>query len=398
MRKLWIILGLTILIGILIFGGCAKRKNPIIPLPAEGSYRTFLNAPFGWVGNTALAGNKLGLTDASGKKTIHAYLPPGHPEVDTAVSSSQRYPVLYLLTDFNQNSLEFGKFYQIEKIANEMISSGQMDSLIIVVIGGDMQAADVNLGGVFYGNNFLVGDWITFITQQLIPHLDTFYLNLKIDRNRRAIAGLGMGGYGALRIALQYPGMFDVIGAMSAPLSFGGTDPAGWLESYLRPAVMGENGNNYSAIQVSDPFDPSKPATSWMFAMAAAFSPRADTTDSSGTTWHRIPGTNYGVDSPFDGSALVPSVVAQWMGWDIENLLGTTYSGALTGKKVYLDCGDADEFDFDAQNRSLDTYLTNQGVSHVYFEYSGYGGHDAMHGDFTYDRLQELFKYISANM
>jgi S-formylglutathione hydrolase FrmB len=303
------------------------------------------------------------------------------------------------LTDFNQNSLEFGKFYQIEEIADELISLGQMDSLMIVIIGGEMQAADVNLGGIFYASNFLIGDWQVFIGEQLIPHFDTFYYPTNIDVNRRAVAGLGMGGYGALRLALEYPNLFKVVGAMSAPLSFGGTDPAGWLSTYLMPTVLAENFGSYDSIKVSDPFDPSKPATSWMFAMATAFSPRADTTDSSGTTWHRIPGTNYGVDSPFDGSALVPSVVAQWMGWDIENLLSNPpYSGALSGKKVYLDCGDADEFDFDAQNRKFDTFLTNQNISHVYFEYSGYGGHDATHGDFTYDRLRELFKYISANM
>jgi S-formylglutathione hydrolase FrmB len=209
-----------------------------------------------------------------------------------------------------------------------------------------------------------------------------------------------MGGYGALRIAAQYPNMFDVVGAMSAPLSFGGTDPAGWLESYLRPTVMGENGNSYSAIQPSNPFDATKPATSWMFAMADAFSP--DSVDTLRATYRQLSAEpslqKYGMHIPFDSLGLDSWVVDQWMGWDIENLLGTTYAGALAGKKVYLDCGDADEFDFESQNRKFDTFLTNQGVSHVYFEYSGYGGHDAMHGDFTYDRLKELFKYISANM
>ena len=396
MRKFWII-SLIALLGLLLLSGCAKRKNPLISPPEKGSYRTFLAAPLGYT-FTALAGNKLGITDASGKRTIHAYLPPGHPAV-TGASSRQRYPALYLLADFNENSEQFGQFYQLPSLADQLIAAGLMDSLIIFVISGDMQAAFKDLGGTFYGNNFLVGDWPKFIAEQLIPQLDTYYIQLNIDPTRRAIAGLGMGGYGALRIALQYDTMFDVVGAMSAPLAFGGTDPAGWLTSFLMPEVLGENGNSYANIQVAAPFDASKPVSSWMFAMATAFSARTDTTDKSGVTYQDIPGTNYGVDIPFDdNSVLVPFVVTEWMDRDIENLLNSTYAGALSGKKVYLDCGDADEFDFDAMNRRFDSFLTTKSVTHVYHEYSGYPGHDAAHGDFTYDRLKELFEYISANM
>ena len=86
------------------------------------------------------------------------------------------------------------------------------------------------------------------------------------------------------------------------------------------------------------------------------------------------------------------------MAWDIENLLNTTYAGALSGKKVYLDCGDADEFDFDAVNRRFSAFLTSKNITNSYFEYAGYDGHDANHGDFTYDRLKELLKFVSANM
>src|SRR5574341_716502 len=396
MRKLRII-SLMALLGLLLWAGCAKRKNPLITTPEKGSYRTFLSAPLGYT-FTALAGNKLGLTDASGKRTIHAYLPPGHPEI-THQSSPQKYPALYLLADFNENSEQFGQFYQLASLSDQLIAEGLMDSLVIFVISGEMQGAlFADLGGTFYANNFLIGDWPRFIAEQLIPQLDTFYIQLKLDPSRRAIAGLGMGGYGAFRIALEYNTMFDVVGAMSAPLAFGGTDPSGWLKSFLIPTVMGENGNSYANIQVVSPFDASKPASSWMIAMSTAFSPRTDTTDKSGVTYRPIPKTHYGVDIPFDASDLVPFVVSEWMDWDIENLLNSTYSGALSGKKVYLDCGDGDQFDFDVMNRRFDTFLTGKGVTHVYHEYSGYPGHDAAHGIFTYDRMKALFKYISDNM
>lgn len=353
---------------------------------------------FAYPFNSALAGNKLGITDISGKTKIGTYLPPGHPAIQGNPTSFQKYPALYLLADFDQTPELFDSYYQLQALADQLLTTGEMDSLVIVVITSDMRTATANLGGTFYANNFLIGDWLTYIGKEVIPWIDTTYIQYRIDPTRKAIAGLGMGGYGAFRLALEYDTLFDVVGAMSAPLAFGGTEPSGWLNSFLMPQVMNENGNNYTGIQVVDPFDASKPVSSWMFAMALGFSPRLDTTDQSGVTWRGIPNTHYGVDIPFDNAGLVPSVVDQWKSWDIENLLNTTYPNALSGKKVYLDCGDADDFNFQLMNRRFDTFLTGKGVTHVYYEYSGYPGHDATHTIFTYDRLRELLKYISANM
>ena len=398
MRRFWI-LGLMLIAGAALLASCAKRSNKFIVI-TSGKLFTIPAAPSGGsppISSTSLSGNKFLLTDASGKRTIHAYFPPGHPTV-TGVSSQQRYPALYLLGDFDQTSEQLGKFYQIQALMDDLIANQEVDSLVVFLIGGDEQNANINLGGCFFANNLLIGDWSAYIAEDLIPALDTIYLNFRLDVNRRAIAGLGMGGYGAFRLALEYPTKFKVVGAMSAPLALGGSDPAGWLDSYLRPTALAENGNNFANLTAVDPFDPAKPATSWMFAMASAFAARSDTLDQSGTTYKNILGTNYGVDLFFDGAGMNPAGTNIWMGWDIENLLNTTYAGALTGKKVYLDCGNADEFNFDAVNLRFSQFLTTNNITHSYFEYPGYDGHDAMHGDFNYDRLKELFKFVSANM
>ena len=371
-------ISLLLVIGVILLSGCAKRSNPIIPEVGEGDYLKLPAAP-GGMGDTptALASALLNVADPAGKRSLHAYLPPWHPAIFGRPPSRQKYPVLYLLADFNQNTQELGGFYQLQKVADELLAAGEMDSLVIIVISGDLQISTTDLGGTFYGNSFLIGDWITFIGQQVVTQMDTFYLSFNTDPDRRAIAGLGMGGYGAFRIALEYDTLFDVVGALSAPLALGGQDPSGWLDTLLRPEVLSENNGNYDSIEAATPFDPAKPATSRMIAMAAAFSPRTDTLDTTGVTYRKIPGTRYGVDIPFDASGLVGSLVDQWMANDIENLLTTTKAGALAGKKVYFDCGDADEFEFDAMNDKFHTTLGILGIVHTYEKYSGYAGHDA---------------------
>lgn len=63
-----------------------------------------------------------------------------------------------------------------------------------------------------YGNNY--GE---FIGEELVEHTRKLF-NLSKEREDTFIAGLSMGGYGALRNGLKYNSTFGAIGAMSAAL------------------------------------------------------------------------------------------------------------------------------------------------------------------------------------
>src|SRR4030067_2909952 len=107
MRRFWI-LDLMWIAGAALLASCAKRSNKFIVI-TSGKLFTIPAAPSGGsppISSTSLSGNKFLLTDASGKRTIHAYFPPGHPTV-TGVSSQQRYPALYRLGDIEQTSEQF---------------------------------------------------------------------------------------------------------------------------------------------------------------------------------------------------------------------------------------------------------------------------------------------------
>lgn len=52
----------------------------------------------------------------------------------------------------------------------------------------------------------------TYITQELIPYVDTHY---RTHPKQRAISGLSMGGHGAFYLALKHPNLFIAAGSLS---------------------------------------------------------------------------------------------------------------------------------------------------------------------------------------
>ncbi|MBK6748821.1 MAG: esterase family protein [Acidobacteria bacterium] len=57
----------------------------------------------------------------------------------------------------------------------------------------------------------------SYIVKELIPEIDAKYRTLA-DRDHRMVAGLSMGGYGALKFGLKYPEMFSFVGSFSGAL------------------------------------------------------------------------------------------------------------------------------------------------------------------------------------
>lgn len=57
----------------------------------------------------------------------------------------------------------------------------------------------------------------SYIIEELIPEVEKKFRTLT-DRDHRAIAGLSMGGYGAIKFGLKYPAMFSVVGSFSGAL------------------------------------------------------------------------------------------------------------------------------------------------------------------------------------
>ena len=155
----------------------------------------------------SLSTNRFGI---SSSQPIAVYLPPSYGEPD------RRFPVLYLLPNFKHNLWRYtaGSYqgFRLKGAMNQQIQHGLVGEMIVVVPN-----ANHWLGGSWYHNSPLSSGWEDFIALDVVNYMDTHFKTVRAAPGR-AIAGHGMGGYGALEIALRHADVFGSVYAMSPPL------------------------------------------------------------------------------------------------------------------------------------------------------------------------------------
>jgi S-formylglutathione hydrolase FrmB len=191
----------------------------------------------------------LGLTCAA-----HVILPQATTQQIGMASGKARkkYPTLYLLHGLSDDHTIWTRRTSIERYAAEK-------NLAVV-----MPAA----GRSFYQDMASGARYWTFLSEEL-PALCQGYFPLSAAREDNFAAGLSMGGYGALRLALGCPAKF----AAAASLS-------GALNIKRRLAEVGKPGSRISSAEWTGIFGPSLEAPAeadlWSLArkVAAAAGPR----------------------------------------------------------------------------------------------------------------------------
>lgn len=145
-------------------------------------------------------------TALDGNMSYSVYLPPGYDD-----GGAQPYPVLYLLHGVGDNNRAWVKLGKVEAVSDPLITSGELDPFIVV-----MPAAKTS----WYVDSSEVdgpGDYATAVREDLVRHVDATYLT-RAQRSGRAVAGLSMGGFGALRLALERPEVYVAAAGMSSAL------------------------------------------------------------------------------------------------------------------------------------------------------------------------------------
>lgn len=122
-------------------------------------------------------------------------------------SGSSRFPVLYLLHGSGGGYLDWDTRTDIEHYAEHF-------PLIIV-----MPDADDSWYTDSASNP--KDKFETYIAKDLIAEIDAKYRTIQV-RYSRAIAGLSMGGYAAMKFALKYPDEFIFAGSLSGAQDAGG--------------------------------------------------------------------------------------------------------------------------------------------------------------------------------
>lgn len=135
-------------------------------------------------------------------------------------SGQQRYPVLYLLHGWEGDETNWVKLTHLVELASRY-------ALIIVT----PQA----LNSWYVNSETNPADrYADYIADDLIAEIDGHYRTIA-SSHQRAIAGLSMGGYGALLLSLRHPGLFSFAASISG--AFDGPSGAEQVMPQLKPST-----------------------------------------------------------------------------------------------------------------------------------------------------------------
>ena len=137
-------------------------------------------------------------------------LPVGY---DLPAARDKRYPVVYLLHGL------FGHYDNWTSKTRLADYTASHEVILVTPEGNNGWYTDSQLAPK--------EQYESYIVKELIPDVDRRFRTIS-DRSGRAIAGLSMGGYGAIKFGFKYPAMFAFAGSMS-----GAMNAASWTREEL---------------------------------------------------------------------------------------------------------------------------------------------------------------------
>ncbi len=163
-------------------------------------------------------------------------------DYDQPGAKAKRYPVLYLLHGLTGH-------YDNWTTRTKLSDYAAQYPMIIVTPEG-------NNGWYTDSATVPTDKYETYILEELIPDVERRY-RANATREGRAIAGLSMGGYGALKFGVKHPEMFALAASMSG--AFGA---ASWTEKELGPGGIRD-----SLLQIFGPADSPTRAANDLFKL-----------------------------------------------------------------------------------------------------------------------------------
>lgn len=129
------------------------------------------------------------------------YLPPDYE------TSNRSYPIIYLLHGYSDDETGWIQYGEINSIVDKGIANDDFLPCIIVIPDGKVtwfcNSAD--------GKN----PWEDMFVKEFIPFIEKEY-RVRTKKEFRAIAGLSMGGYGALKLSMRNTDLFSSCVALSS--------------------------------------------------------------------------------------------------------------------------------------------------------------------------------------
>jgi S-formylglutathione hydrolase FrmB len=130
------------------------------------------------------------------------YLPPSYE------NTVRDYPVLFFLHGANENERRWSTRGLTDIMLDRMVAEGEIGEFIVAIPFAENS---------FYMNSVSGERWEDMVLVEFIPMIEEENRTLG-TREGRAISGISMGGYGALKIAMRRPDLFNAVSAHSAML------------------------------------------------------------------------------------------------------------------------------------------------------------------------------------
>ncbi len=220
-------------------------------------------------------------------------LPPSYD-----ADKTRKFPILYFFHGLGDNEQMFihgGAF----NLAQDLWERAQIGEFLIATPNADAAFYINSRDGKVRYEDFLV--------QEFLSGIESRY-RVTPGRQNRGVAGVSMGGYGALHLAFRHPQLFSAVSAHS-------------------PAIIDK-----------------------LPAFAAP--------TSGGSVRSRVLGGVFG--SPPDP-----------VFWDHNSPLTLARAANLAGLKIYFDCGNEDDFGFESGATALDKILASRKIAHEAHIYPG---------------------------
>ena len=308
------------------------------------------------------------------ERPLWVYVPPGYDN-----ETERRYPSIYMIQgmtgqlDMWRNRTAFRKNFP--ELVDELFTKNEAPPCIVVWVD-----CWTSYGGSQFLNSPATGNYHTYLCDEIVPWIDTYYRTLP-QREHRGIAGKSSGGYGAMITPMLRPDLWGGLATHAGDALFETCYLPEFRDSVriLRERYDGSFDNFWADFRSRPAF--SKPGDHVLvndWCMAACYSADIDGT----------------ITLPYDLATgeLLTSVWERWLAWDPVRMVPLHAEALQSMKAIYIDAGRRDDFYLDLGAEAFRRALAAIGVTDVFFELF-----DATHMSIEY-RYPLSMKYLAERL
>jgi S-formylglutathione hydrolase FrmB len=304
-------------------------------------------------------------------RDLPVYLPPSY------YSSSTEYPVVLCLSGFAGSGWSWFNFQawipSIDQRMDNLIASGAPEMILV------FPDCFTRYGGSQYLDSAAVGNYRSYLTDEVIPLVDRTYRTKK-DRCFRGVMGKSSGGFGAISLALERPDLFSAVACHSGDMYF----EYCYIPDFPKAFRLLEKYHGLN--QVLEKFDQiSKTgkedhALLNTIAMSACYSPNPENKPSL-------------FDLPFDEETgkMRDGVWEKWKKLDPVEVVKKRANELSQYGLIYIDCGNRDEFGLMIGSRIFVQEAKKLGIPCIYDEFEGGHSNTQHRYDHSLRKMAEYF-------